>query len=681
MKQYVHRFILAILTLSLLLPMVSNSAGAVSGTEWRAGRIIDDSVFTNGSNMSVGEIQSFLNVRVPTCDTYGQQTSDMGGIDYNNDGRITRREYAQYRGYGSSYIFTCLKEYYEVPKTSPGQGEPASNYGGAPIPAGAQSAAQIISNAAIKYNISPKALLVKLATESPGPLTSDDWPFKKQYLYAMGAHCPDSGPGGAANCDPNWAGFSLQMDEAASLLRWYIDSMTQSWWQYKKPYQVNSILWNVAETGCGAADVYIESKATAALYTYTPYQPNQAALNNMYGTGDGCSAYGNRNFWRVWYDWFGSTIGPDYSWSIESLSYSGGDNAIGIGQTETATLKVRNTGRVPWYNHGDHPVRLGTWEPADRKSMLFESTRLATLQENSVAPGSVGTFTFSFTPTTKGTYVESLNLVAENHAWMAWPGLRPTISVTSANQWQLQSIVYGDGTGVMEPGTKQLITVIAKNTGTTTWSKTGPNPVRLGTWTPDRKSEVSATWLSKTRVTDPNETTVGPGQTAGFQFYVTVPASGNYYERLNLVSENKEWLNDTGLTLYLHGKTYQWQALWHSHSTGTANIPKNTNFTLTVKAKNTGEMTWRKDGAFPIRLATVGPQDRGSALYTSAWIRDTRPAALQEAIVEPGAEGTFVIQARTPSITGPRYERFSMIAEGVSWFNDPRLSIYVNVID
>lgn len=38
-------------------------------------------------------------------------------------------------------------------------------------------------------------------------------------------------------------------------------------------------------SGCGASNVYIESRATAALYTYTPYQPNAAALSNMYGTG------------------------------------------------------------------------------------------------------------------------------------------------------------------------------------------------------------------------------------------------------------------------------------------------------------------------------------------------------------------------------------------------------------
>lgn len=285
---------LIVCCLAILTP---SSLSAVSASDWRAGRIIDDEVFTNAYEMSVNDIQDFLNNKVPVCDTWGTQPSEYGGG--------TRAQYAASRGYSTP--FTCLKDYYEVPKTTPGPSEPASNYGGVPIPQGAQSAAQIISNAAVKYNINPKVLLVKLATESPGPLTTDTWPFKRQYLYAMGAHCPDSGPGGSANCDQNWSGFSLQMDEAASLLRWYLDSMGQPWWQYKKPYQYNDILWNVSPSGCGSSSVYIESKATAALYTYTPYQPNQAALNNMYGSGDGCSAYGNRNFWRVYSDWFQST--------------------------------------------------------------------------------------------------------------------------------------------------------------------------------------------------------------------------------------------------------------------------------------------------------------------------------------------------------------------------------------
>jgi hypothetical protein len=51
--------------------------------------------------------------------------------------------------------------------------------------------------------------------------------------------------------------------------------------------------------------VRIRNQATANLYNYTPYQPNEAALASLYGDGDECSAFGNRNFWRIFTDWFG----------------------------------------------------------------------------------------------------------------------------------------------------------------------------------------------------------------------------------------------------------------------------------------------------------------------------------------------------------------------------------------
>ena len=49
------------------------------------------------------------------------------------------------------------------------------------------------------------------------------------------------------------------------------------------------------------------NQATANVYYYTPYQPNSTALAAGYGTGDSCSAYGNRNFYNYFTDWFGST--------------------------------------------------------------------------------------------------------------------------------------------------------------------------------------------------------------------------------------------------------------------------------------------------------------------------------------------------------------------------------------
>ena len=70
----------------------------------------------------------------------------------------------------------------------------------------------------------------------------------------------------------------------------------------------NNILYS-PNAACGTKSVNIRNNATRVLYIYTPYTPNAAALANLYGLGDSCSAYGNRNFWDYYSDWFGSPTG------------------------------------------------------------------------------------------------------------------------------------------------------------------------------------------------------------------------------------------------------------------------------------------------------------------------------------------------------------------------------------
>ena len=325
-KKRTHVFIsaavLLLLSISILAFVVlrfSSTTSAADKNDWVTNNIISDAEFTNVNSMSVSDIQAFLDKSIGTCDTWG--TGEATEYYYTGY-RGTRAGYAALKGW-SGPPYTCLNIYYEVPKTTAGGDMPANNYSNpSSRPTGSQSAAWIIKDAAIRYTLNPKVLLVKIATESAGPLTSDKWPLLSQYRYAMGSHCPDSGVNNSANCDPAYAGFSIQMYSAAALMRSYLDNMDKSWWTYKVPgtgkvtidangNQVNSnwVGWNVPARGCGGTTLNIQNKATAALYTYTPYQPNQAALNNMYGTGDNCSAYGNRNFWRVYWDWFGNTRG------------------------------------------------------------------------------------------------------------------------------------------------------------------------------------------------------------------------------------------------------------------------------------------------------------------------------------------------------------------------------------
>jgi hypothetical protein len=184
-----------------------------------------------------------------------------------------------------------------------------------------------------------------------------------------------------------------------------------------------------------------------------------------------------------------------------------------------------------------------------------------------------------------------------------------------------------------------------------------------------------------------NESSVAPGQTAGFQFYVKVPTSGIFYEPINLVAEGQAWFNNPGLTLYLQGGSFAWQPVWSAYSSGgNANMSPGASFTVTVKALNTGTLPWTNSSTatdpWPVTFGTDNPMNRGSILYDPSWLSDTRPTGLTESTVEPGQEGTFVFKATIPANAppGPRNENFNLVAEGLEWFVDPNFSIYVNIL-
>src|SRR5687767_2897484 len=65
--------IAAIATSFAATVLVSSNASAVTGADWKAGRIMDDEIMRSPKTMSVQEIQRFLNSKVPVCDTWGTQ--------------------------------------------------------------------------------------------------------------------------------------------------------------------------------------------------------------------------------------------------------------------------------------------------------------------------------------------------------------------------------------------------------------------------------------------------------------------------------------------------------------------------------------------------------------------------------------------------------------------------------
>jgi hypothetical protein len=274
---------------TLWLGIGTHKAAALSGADFQPGYIISDSLFFNPNAMGANDIQTFLSSKVPVCDTNGTQAS---GHWNSSAGRYyTRAEWGTLNGNPPPY--TCLKDY-----TQSVPGAAADTYCGNGVSAGTKSAAMIISEVSWACGINPQALIVLLQKEQG--LVTDDWPWPGQYQIATGYGCPDT-----AACDSQYYGFFNQVYNAAHQFQRYVK---QSQLFNYRGGVTSFVLYN-PNSGCGGANVYMQTNATAALYNYTPYQPNAAALANLNGSGDGCSAYGNRNFWVYFNNWFGSPTG------------------------------------------------------------------------------------------------------------------------------------------------------------------------------------------------------------------------------------------------------------------------------------------------------------------------------------------------------------------------------------
>lgn len=258
---------------------INTQASPVVG--FQAGRIMDDAIFTNKDTMTAAQIQAFLEARVPICDTNGTKPSEYGGG--------TRAEWAAARGY--SPPFTCLKDFSE----------------------GGKLASQIIYDVSQQFSINPQVLIVLLQKEQS--LITDDWPIpgSSQYRTATGYGCPDT-----AACDSEYFGLTNQLTWSGRMFR-AIMNASPTWYT---PYVLgnNYVQFN-PDASCGGSTVNIQNRSTQALYNYTPYQPNQAALDAGWGQVT-CGAYGNRNFFLYFTSWFGPTTlecRPDETPSTEII--------------------------------------------------------------------------------------------------------------------------------------------------------------------------------------------------------------------------------------------------------------------------------------------------------------------------------------------------------------------------
>ncbi len=288
---------------------VTKSA-AVIGSDFRPGLIISDALFYDGAAMTAAEIQQFLDSKIGTC--LNGNCLNVATINYPGRNREV-----------STRTGNVICE---------------------AVPAGVVRASELIYRAQVACGISAKVILATLQKEQG--LVLKNAPTDYALRWAMGMACPDTAP-----CDTAFAGLGTQIVAGTRQLKVYRAAA------FARQPGTHFIGWS-PNSSCGGTYVDIQNFATAALYNYTPYQPNAAALANLGGVGDSCSSYGNRNFWWFYSMWFGSTIDlpctVNQQEQIAAYWESQGGSASALGNPVS-----------PGFFSGARGIVVGTYQNAD----------------------------------------------------------------------------------------------------------------------------------------------------------------------------------------------------------------------------------------------------------------------------------------------------------------------------
>ena len=554
------------------------------------------------------------------------------------------------------------------------------------------------------------------------------------YTATMGYNCPDGGTThnysgvdlytvnghevtsvtGTCVSTKAYAGFSQQVINAAWLLKFdreraegnvtfYINTpnwdnsddleFTYSGYMTQGTFQRQESLPATYYDGYATIDgvlIHMNNGATAALYDYTPHKS------------------GNSNFDTIFTSWFGPVLTSGFAWQYvtqgvytdSSESTPQNPTQLIAGQRYFLTVQMKNVGSQTWT---PNIVHLATSHSKDRKSVFQDYSwpapdRPAVLDQNSVAPGSTGSFSFWITaPKNTGKsfiyYKEYFQPVADGYAWMTDYGLNWQFDVQPQKYtWQdVSQGAYTDqtestpvNTSGVTPGERIYLTLSAKNTGNVTW---GANTNLATAHLSGSSPFYDGSWLSPSRPARISPSSVAPGQTGTFSFWVQVPFNqgGNFKEYFQPVEEGVAWIQDIGenWAFGVPKPQYTWQYLTQgAYTDATKSTPVNLSsltpgqrIYLSVTLKNTGNVIW-----YPgrINLAIAHPTGNNSPLHDSTWMSSNRAGTIAS-VTDPGQTTTFNFWITTPSKAGSYRQYFVPVADGITWFPDYGLNWQLTV--
>lgn len=397
-----------------------------------------------------------------------------------------------------------------------------------------------------------------------------------------------------------------------------------------------------------------------------------------------------------------------YTTQFVSQSPAGQFNMV-QGESKTLTVSFRNTGNTTWFN--DSVNHLGAYvelkscdsgglytasflnNPYDSGLGWLNYESPCTMQETSVGPGEVATFTFTGKVASNAPTGLKLVYFRPNHsiggAMDDWGGMHFQVNVVPPSVYSCQYVSQSPaGQFNFSEGTTKTVEVKFKNTGNTTWRKDKvaypADYIELrscnssGTVTTsffNNPYDGTISWINGTTPCTLVESSVAPGGTGTFRF--TAKVNEGQAPGLNLVYFRPQHATG-GLLQDWAGMHFQanvpasYSCAYVSQTpTGTISMSPGQTKSFTVKFKNTGNTTWRKNAqTYPndyVELKSCDAAGLKTASFLNwpydaslGWLNYESPTSFNESSVAPGGTATFAFTGKVASGTSPgtRYVYF-----------------------
>lgn len=491
-------------------------------------KLIDDSLFTDTSSLSVTEIQTFLNSRGGFLKSWRDEVNiPFPGKYQNGDGNgVAEQCYAHKKTNktAAQIIHEAANNWqarYVVWRDVNNNIIPSSQWANT-TSANIKSCRTETANwpAYGLSTVSPKVILTTLQKEqsiitaggsysltesqyndpcnggTSYPCYAEDNEYK--LVWAMGYGFPDSG-----KLNYRFTGFYNQVNWGAWQLRYNFErsaaSPNNSCAAINLSPTQSGLCWDDVEYlsygGPMTSGTYVRSSSSSPV-SYTKYwstnnygQWVQASISNYdfrvdnrataslyYYTPHACSSgCGNYRFVQIYEGWFGAV--DQVAYSVESIEPP--PSQMVIGEKYTTTIRLKNESDVVWYSDGNtpsgmKPFRLMTKHYANHPfADTSDSSWLGTknqvrMTEASVSPGQVATFTFKLVAPddSRNSYTSTFNLVQDGVKAFT----NPRVQFTSGVIWDYSFTVKSvEAPPVLYSGDMREITIKMVNTGARHW--------------------------------------------------------------------------------------------------------------------------------------------------------------------------------------------------------------------